>query len=121
MRKLMLVRAIVVHGPDFFMSGSVTDEVNLRLCDPLNSSTKPEDDLIGELMRHDSGSRITRRIRVLLPENLGRLGILYVIEPALHCQFAAGDSQIPERQHCGVRRRRIPRHEVHFWRLPWNL
>src|ERR1700758_4782986 len=121
MRDLVLVGPVIVHRPDFLVPAAIADEINLRFGNPLNPSTQAENDLVSKLVRHDPSCRFTGRVRVLLAENLWRLGVLYVEEPALSGQFAVRHSEIAESQHPGVRRWRAPGKEVHFRRLPWHL
>ena len=95
MRDLVLVRAVVVHGPDFFVAGAVADEINLRLGDALNAAAQTENNLVGELVRHHARRGVARAIGILLAQDLRRLNILHVVQPALNSQLAAGTPRFP--------------------------
>ena len=51
----MLIGAVVIHGPDFFVAAAAADKSDLRRGDSGNASGKPRDDLVGELMREAPG------------------------------------------------------------------
>ena len=51
MRDLLLVGAVVVHHPDFFVARAVADEVDLAFGDAGNASAQAEDNFVGETVR----------------------------------------------------------------------
>ena len=108
MSELALIRAVVVHPPDFLVAGAIADKINFALGDAGNAATQAEDDLVGELVGDDAGSIVAGNVGVLLAENLRRRRVLHVVEPALNNEFAGGDAKIAEGQHGGVRRRGVP-------------
>ena len=71
MRELMLVRTVIIHGPDFFVTGAVTDKVDLSLRDSLESTSQPQDDLVSELVRHDPSCCVGGIVGVLLVQEFG--------------------------------------------------
>src|SRR5215467_12025182 len=99
MCNLTLIRAVVIHRPDFLMPGAVANEIDLRFGDSLNPATEAENDFVGELVRHKPRRGVTGGIRVLLAKNLRGLSILDIKQPALHSQLAASDTKIAKRQH----------------------
>ena len=118
MRDLLLVGAVVVHHPDFFVAGALADEIDLGFGDSLYASAQTEDDFVGKAMRDDAHGVGGGIVGVLLAEHLRRLLIFYVVEPTLHRNFAGGCAQIAEREHGGVGRRGIPCREIDFGGLP---
>src|ERR1700753_899547 len=99
MRDLMLIRAVVVHLPDFFVTATAADEEDLAFRDAGDSTTEAEDDFIGELMRDGAGCIGSSFVLVLLTKNLRRGGVVDVKQPALHGLVAVGHAEISEGQH----------------------
>jgi len=87
----------------------------------MDAATEPDDDFVRKFVGHHPGCSVSGSVRVLLSENLRGLDILDVVQPSLDSQPAVGYSQISERQHGCIGRRRAPGHEVHFRRLSWKL
>src|SRR5260370_19151342 len=118
MRDGLLVGAIVVHDPDFFVAGAFADEVDLGFGDAWYASAQAEDDLVGKSVC-DHARRVGRCVvGVLLAEHLWRRLILYVVEPSLHRQLAGGRAQVAESEHGSVRRRGTPSRGIKFRRFP---
>src|SRR5919108_2679781 len=117
MRQRMLVSAVIIHRPDFFVPSATTDEINLAFRNTGDPAAQPEDDFIREFMRRDAGGINGGGIRVLLPEHLWRGDVLHVIKPALHSHAVAADAEISKRQHGCIWRRGTPGIEFHIrWR-----
>src|SRR4029077_1717991 len=112
----VLVRAIVIHGPDFLAATPAAHEINLALRYALNAATETKNNLVGKFMGDGAGSIGGSGILVLLAQHLRRSDILRVIEPALHGQGVAGGSQIAESQHSCIRGRSTPRLKLHIGR-----
>jgi hypothetical protein len=53
-RDLLLVGAIVVHHPDFFVAGALADEIDFAFGDALYASAEAEDDFVGKAVRDDA-------------------------------------------------------------------
>src|SRR5260370_40853941 len=118
MRDGLLVGAIVVHDPDFFVAGAFADEVDLGFGDAWYASAQAEDDLVGKSVC-DHARRLGRGVvGVLLAEHLWRRLILYVVEPSLHRDLAGGRAQVAESEHGSVRRRGIPSRAINLRPLP---
>ena len=66
MGQCMLIRSIVIHRPDFFVTATTTDKKNLALRDARYAATQTEDDLIGKLVSNGSNGVASRRILILL-------------------------------------------------------
>ncbi len=105
MRELALIGAVVIHHPDFFVAGAVADEIDFAFGDAGNAAAQAEDNFVGKFVGDEAGRVVGGNVGVLFAENLRRRGVLYVVEPALHGDFAGGDGEIAEGQHGGVRRR----------------
>src|SRR5882762_7413314 len=56
--QLMLVLAVVIHGPDFFVAASIAYESDLRAGDSRQTAREFANDLIGELMGECSNLRV---------------------------------------------------------------
>ena len=117
----VLIRSVIIHGPDFFVTAAVAHKVNRAFRDTLDASTQSEDDLIGKLVGNQTRRIRGRRICVLLTEYLGRGDVLHVIEPALYHYGIVADSKVAEGQHGSVRRRRAPHLELDLGGLTWHL
>src|ERR1700735_2654815 len=76
---LVLVRSVVIHRPDFFVTSAVTDEINLSLGDSLDAATEPDDDFVRKFVGHHPGCSVSGSVRVLLPANLRGLDTLDVV------------------------------------------
>src|SRR5690349_16830047 len=93
----LLVRAIVIHRPDFFVPSAAANKKYLALRNSLNAATKTEDDLVGKFVSDDADGVVGSGILILLAQHLRRGDVLYVIQPALHRDVIACDSQIAKR------------------------
>ena len=121
MRDLLLVGAVVIHHPDFFVAAALADEVDLGFGDAGYASAEAEDDFVGKPVGDHAHGVAGCVVGVLLAEHLRRLLILDVVKPSLHRDFAGGRAQVAEGEHGGIGRRRIPRREVDFGWLPGYL
>ncbi len=121
MGELALVRAVVIHHPDFLVPAAVADEINLALANAGNASTQAHDDFVGQFVCDQPGCILGGRVRVLLAQHLRGGCVLHVVEPALHRQFVGGCREIAECQHGRVGRRRVPGREVHVRGLARDL
>src|SRR5580700_7230045 len=70
MSELALIRAVVIHHPDFFVTGAVADKVNLAFRDAGNASTQAENNLISESVRNHPNRVAGWNVGVLFAENL---------------------------------------------------
>src|SRR5260370_28095740 len=118
MRDRLLVGAIVVHRPDFFVAGALADEVDLGFGDSGYTSAEAEDDFVGKFVRDHAHCVARRIIGVLLAEYLWRPLILDVVEPSLHRDLAGCRAQVAESEHGGVGWRGTPFREVDPGRVP---
>src|SRR5438045_9024980 len=99
MRDLVLVLAIVVHGPDFLGSGACTDEVDLGFGDAVDAAAQARNDLIGKAMSQGSSHILTGGLVVLLAQHLGAGGVASVVEPAGDAKSPVGRGQRSEGDH----------------------
>src|SRR5690242_1022070 len=116
MRQLFLVRAVIVHLPDFLVSAARAYIVDMRLRDTLNAAAQPEDDFVRKSMCDEPRVSVARLLAVLLAEHLWRLRIFDVIKPALDVDIAALYSEVAEGEHAGARRRAAPFGQHHILR-----
>ena len=117
MRDLMLVCAVVVHGPYFFVSGAITYEVDLGFGDAGNTAAEPKDDFVGEFVSDDAGGVSRGSVSVLLAQHLRRGDVLDVVEPALNSHAIAADAEIAKSQHGCIWRLGVPGFKFHFCRI----
>ena len=66
----MLVRAVIIHGPDFFVSRAGADKVDLAFRDSGDSTAEAKDNFIRELVCRDSSRFGGRGVRILFPQHL---------------------------------------------------
>src|SRR5882762_7601282 len=118
---LLLIRAVVVHHPDFFVTTAVADKINLALTDAWYASSQAENDFIGKLVSDESCRLLGGVVGILFSEHLRTGRILYVEEPALHGDFPPSNPKVAECQHGGVRRGRIPGRKGDVGRLSRHL
>ena len=69
MADLLLIGAVRVHHPDFFVAGPVGDEVDLAA--EQRCAAQLGDDIGGEFMGDLSGAGLVRRAEIALAEDLG--------------------------------------------------
>ena len=82
MRELVLVRAVIIHRPDFLVAAAAANEIDFAFRDPGNAAAEAKDDLIGEFVRRCAGRVIGRRILILFAQHLRR-GNQLRIEPVI--------------------------------------
>ena len=70
----VLIGAVVVHGPDFFVPAAAADKIDFAFRDALDAAAQAEDDLVGKLVRDDAGGVAGGRILILLAQHLRRSG-----------------------------------------------
>src|SRR5579884_4396698 len=99
---LVLSISVVVHHPDLFCAGTIADEYDLAFSHAGNSAAKAKDDLVGETMCNQARVVGRRIFAILLAQNLRRDRVLNVVQPAVHRDLSAADSEIAECQHGGV-------------------
>src|SRR5437667_5354231 len=104
----MLIRAVVVHRPNFLVAATGAHIINLRFRDTIDSSAQPEDDFVREFVRYDTGSLGGCCVGVLLAQHLRRSSVLHIVEPALNHDVVSRRRQISKYQHGCIRRRRTP-------------
>ena len=75
---LVLVRAVVIHYPDFFVAALRAHVGDLRLRDSRLAAAEHADDVVGELMRQVARVGICRRAAVDFLQRQGRGGVAHV-------------------------------------------
>src|SRR5450432_4391005 len=83
MSELMLVGAVVVHGPDFLGAGAGTDEGDLGGGDTGDATAEFGDDFVGELVSEFANLSVGGSAAIDLGDNRLRGGIADVKEPGL--------------------------------------
>ena len=92
--QLVLIFAVVIHGPDFFIAASIADKRDLRTGDSRQAARKFADDLIGKLVGEDSNLRISGVSAINLADNGGQGCVANVIQPGLNLHTIACDGEI---------------------------
>src|SRR5438552_10630894 len=118
---LLMISAVVVHHPDFFVAAAVADKINLALTNAGYTAAQAENDFIGKLVSDETRRLLGAVVGILFSEHLRSASILYVKEPALHSDFAAHYPKVAECQHGGVGRGRIPGRKSDVRRLSRHL
>ena len=113
---LVRTLAVVVHLPNLLGAALGGDVEDMRLGDAVDSTAEAEDDLVGEAVGDEPGIVLGRGLVVLLAEDLRRLRVLGVEEPAGDDYAATVDGQGPEGHHLRVRRGVGPFAEVDLLR-----
>src|SRR6185312_5640746 len=105
---LLLVAAVVVHGPDLLAAAAVADEGNLGGGDA-GTEAEGGDDVVGELVGDGAGTGRGGGIGVAAPEEAaGAGGLGDVVEVAVHQQAAAAQLDGAKRQALDGERRARP-------------
>jgi len=89
---------VVIHLPDFFVPAPGCNVENMRLSDARDPTAQAGNDLVSKAMRDQACIVLAAGLVVLLAENLRRIGILRVEEPAVHCQAAASSRKVIQRR-----------------------
>ena len=111
-RQLLLVGAIVIHGPNLFVAAACADEINAAFGNARQAAAEAENDFVGKAMSDDACVLCRRGFVVLFAEHLRRLLVLDVEQPALHEHPAAVDAQVAERHHARIRAADCSRRQV---------
>src|SRR6185437_11673289 len=112
----MLIRPVVIHGPDLLVSGPRTDKVDLGLRDSVDSASQAENDFVGELMSDDPRLLRSGGVGVLLCQDLRRCRVLYVVQPSRNRKVIATRAQVSENQERGTYGGSTPRLKLHIRR-----
>src|ERR1700677_5411070 len=98
MSHLRLVRAVIIHGPDFFVSAPAADESNLRLRDAGKAAAQLRDDVVGKLVRQAARVGVGGCAAIDFLQRDGRSGIVNVGQKtrggqvcAVYRQVSVGD------------------------------
>ena len=91
----MLVAAIVIHGPDFFVPALGAHVRNLRLRNSSRPAAEDRDDIVRELVRQLAGSRVGRRPAINFLQRNRRLRIVNVRQISRGSQVRAFADRLP--------------------------
>src|ERR1700728_1282930 len=122
MADLLLIRAVGLHYPDFFVASPARDKIDLAA--EQRSAAKLTDNIRGKFMGDLSGAGIVHGAEIALAEDLGLRngGLPYVKQPAVQYQDIVLDRGVTERQVIRRDRRRGPVREpgaaTRAWCLP---
>ena len=108
----VLIGAVVVHGPDLFVSAAHVDVIDLGFGDAGDATAEAEDDLVGEAVGDLAGGVVGGGLVVLLGEDLRVLGVFGVEEEALDGELAGLRGEAAEGDHGGGGGRAGPLREV---------
>src|SRR5262245_22980748 len=96
-RQLRLVITVIVHRPDFFRSGSIANEVNLRTGECLRSEERKN--IGGEILSHLRGASGIWLAEIQLPDHLRGLRRIPadIVEPSEENQLPVLNGGVTER------------------------
>jgi len=63
---LTLIGTVVIHDPDFFVAGAITDEKYFTFGDALNTTAQSENNFVGEFVGDEARVIVGGEIGVLL-------------------------------------------------------
>ncbi len=98
LRELMLIFAVVIHGPDFLVAGSIADKRDLRAGDARQAAGKFADDFIGELVREGADLRIGDLAAIHFPDDRRQGSVAHIVQPGLNLQVIAVRGEAAEGQ-----------------------
>src|SRR5260370_11376154 len=106
--KLLLVRAVVVHGPDFLVAGPVGNEVEFGSHEA--DTTEELQNVGGELLRHSLRASLVEGADVSLSDDLsgGCVGLRDVVQPSVQDDLIVLNRGVSEGQVVGAHGRRGP-------------
>ena len=76
MRQLMLVGAVVIHYPNFFVSAARANERDLGAGNSREASTQTRNNVVGKLMGQAPGFRLRGAAAIDFLQHRGRGGVL---------------------------------------------
>ena len=92
--QLVLVFAVIIHRPNFFVAASIAHERDLSAGDSRQTTRKFADDLIGKLVSEDPNLCIGGISAINLANDGRQRCIANVIQPGLNLHAIAGDGEI---------------------------
>ena len=109
----MLVKAVVIHHPDFRVTGPVADESDFGEVDAGDSTPESLDDLVGEAVCRLSSGNLVQRGHVPLGEDARVRRVLDVVKTPRDHQVFVDDFGLAKSQHLGGSGRVCPALEIH--------
>jgi hypothetical protein len=100
LRQLVLVFAVIIHGPDFLVAAAIADEGDLRAGDSRQAAGKLSDNFIGELMREGADLRVGGLAAIHFSDHRRQGSIADIVQPGLNFHVACIDGE-------GCRRRAV--------------
>ena len=120
MRELVLVGAVVIHDPEFFVAGARADESDLRGADAGKAAGKFGDDFIGELVGEFADLRVGGCAAINFADDGFVGGAADVVAPGGDDDFGGGFGEIAEGDEIGVEGRIGPGEFLEFAGLAWG-
>ena len=114
LRQLVLVFAVVIHGPDFLVAAAIADEGDLRAGDSRQAAGKSPDDFVGKLMREGADLRFGGLAAIHFSDHRRQGSVPDIVQPGLNLQVVAVDGKVAERQQLRRGGRAGPRLVVDF-------
>lgn len=96
--QLVLVLAVVIHGPDFLVAAAVADESNLCRGNSRQSSGEFPDDFICELVREGAHLRFGGLPAVDLSNHRRQGSVPNIVEPSLNLGVGSVDRDVSKGQ-----------------------
>jgi hypothetical protein len=104
----MLIGAVVIHEPEFFVAGASADESDLRGSDATGAAGQLVDNFVGELMSEFANLRIGGIAAIHFADYGLRGGIANVVHPGVNDDFGGSFGEIAESDEIGIERRISP-------------
>src|ERR1700735_1459141 len=99
MSYLMLIRAIIIHGPDFFVSTLTANERDLRLRDAGQDGAPLRDDVVGKLMREAARVGVRGRAAIDFLQRNGSSRVVNIRQKPCGGQICAFDGKVAVGNH----------------------
>src|SRR5208337_4795979 len=116
-----LIRAVIIHHPEFLVAGARADEGDLRGGNAGQAAGKFIDDFIGELMGEYADLRIRGSATIDLADNRFRGSAAHIVKPRGDDHLGGGLREIAESHEVGVERGVSPGKKLEFLGLRGNL
>src|ERR1700735_587721 len=117
----MLVRAVIIHSPDFLVAALAAHVGDLRLRDARQAATQPRNDVVRELVRQAASIGVCRRATINFLQRDRRSRVVNIGKKSRGGQVCPFSRKIPVRDHVGAGGSIRPISEFQFAWLAWRL
>ena len=98
LRQLVLIFAVVIHGPDFLVAAAIADKGDLRARDSRQAAGKFSDDFIGKLVREGADLRFGGLSAIYFSDHRRQGSVPDIVQPGLNLHVVAVDGKVAERE-----------------------